>query len=317
MQNYKTNGWLVNDTLTCIPGTKTLWHFLLDALPGIKDKTNGLTPFSELPILIEREYFYSSKQLRPDYIIRNASFFRPLRIKIPTISLLQDPYEEGTPLHNMQVDVCNQSTCVVYNSEYTKNMYSKHVKRPGIVIPVGTNSDLFKENHPKKSKNTIIYVGSTNEEYKGFSLLLKLIENSNYNFILVMKDDFQLNNDRVKVYNKISQEKLSELYNLSDLLVCTSKKETLHLAGIEAGFCNVPIVANDVGIYSKIKNDSRWGIVVNDYSEDCYLKAIDEILKSDKMSPRIVMEENKLSIKDFQARWKKLVSRIMEKVGNE
>ena len=27
-------GWLVNDTLTCIPGTKTIWHDLLENIEG-------------------------------------------------------------------------------------------------------------------------------------------------------------------------------------------------------------------------------------------------------------------------------------------
>ena len=68
-----------------------------------------------------------------------------------------------------------------------------------------------------------------------------------------MKDNFSLLHERVKVYNKINQKKLSYLLNISDLLICTSRHETLHLAGIEAMFCNIPVVASDVGIYSEIK----------------------------------------------------------------
>ena len=41
-------GWLVNDTLTCIPGTITFWHNLLEWNPYLIDKTNGYTNFSVL-----------------------------------------------------------------------------------------------------------------------------------------------------------------------------------------------------------------------------------------------------------------------------
>ena len=41
-------GWLVNDCLTCIPGTKTLWHDLLEWMPNLIDKTNGYTDFRYL-----------------------------------------------------------------------------------------------------------------------------------------------------------------------------------------------------------------------------------------------------------------------------
>ena len=33
-------GWLVNDCLTCIPGTKTFWHDLLEWIPTLEDKTD-------------------------------------------------------------------------------------------------------------------------------------------------------------------------------------------------------------------------------------------------------------------------------------
>ena len=307
MKQHKT--WLINDCLTCIPGTQTLWHFLLDSIDGIEDKTNGHTPYPILSEKIEHDLRYG--EVSPDLIIRNATFFRPLRTDIPTISLLQDPYDPGSDVFNSQIEVCNKSSYVVYNSHYTKKMYSKFITTPGSVIEVGTDSELFKPSKSTKNNNTIIYVGSTNEEYKGFGMLAKLIENTNYNFILVMKDDFDISHPRVKVYNKINQNKLSELLNSSDLLVCTSKSETLHLAGIEAAFCNIPVVANDVGIYNKIKNDKRWGVVVEEYSLASYIDSIEDVLKSKNLAPRKVMSENKLSMDDCKIRWKRIVSNLL------
>ena len=301
-------GWLINDCLTCIPNTKTFWHFLLDSIDGLQDKTGGYTNFSFLAQNIEKNLAFDS----PDYIIRNATFFRTIRSHIPTISLLQDPYPVDSVLFNNQLDVCNNSDFVVYNSEYTKNLYSNFISTPSEVIELGTDSSLFKQTNFDKKSDTIIYIGSTNEEFKRFSMILNLIEKTNYNFILVMKDDFIMNNPRVKVYNKINQAKLSTLINQSDVLVCTSNKETLHLAGIEAMFCNVPVVAPDVGIYSKIKKQEGWGKIVDKPNFSCYNRAIKEVLNSAN-NPRKVMEENNLSIDHCCLRWKNLINNLMEK----
>lgn len=55
-------GWLVNDFLTCIPGTKTFWHDLLEWIPGLTDKC---FPYPILADTIERLGVESP----PDYII--------------------------------------------------------------------------------------------------------------------------------------------------------------------------------------------------------------------------------------------------------
>ena len=107
-------GWLVNDTLTCIPGTKTFWHDLLENVPRLVDKTGGHTNFNILSHKIEQNIREEGK---PNYIIRNASFFGRINTDTPTISLLQD-------LGHGRMDVCNASKVVVFNSPYTKANYS-------------------------------------------------------------------------------------------------------------------------------------------------------------------------------------------------
>jgi glycosyltransferase involved in cell wall biosynthesis len=42
------------------------------------------------------------------------------------------------------------------------------------------------------------------------------------------------------------------------MLVCTSRIETLHLAGVEAAACNLPLVTSNVGIYYDLPN-GKWG----------------------------------------------------------
>ena len=105
-------GWLVNDMLTCIPGTKTFWHDLLESIPNLIDKTNGYTDYNTLATNIENQL----KNETPHYIIRNASYFRQIQTKVPTISLLQDITQNHA--------VCYSSDIVVANSLYTASHYN-------------------------------------------------------------------------------------------------------------------------------------------------------------------------------------------------
>ena len=70
--------WLVNDFLTCIPGTRTFWHDLMDEF-GLVDKTG--TRFDQLAPAIEGAIDAAGA---PDLIIRNASYFRPIRRNVQT-----------------------------------------------------------------------------------------------------------------------------------------------------------------------------------------------------------------------------------------
>ena len=45
-----------------------------------------------------------------------------------------------------------------------------------------------------------------------------------------------------------------EVINSCEMLVCTSRVETLHLSGVEASACNLPLVTSDVGIYFNLEN---------------------------------------------------------------
>lgn len=97
-----------------------------------------------------------------------------------------------------------------------------------------------------------IFVGSTNL-VKGFDILRKEIKNDKESFyILVLKDKRTINlpYKNIKVFQRVSQNTLSELYNCADLFIGRSRVESLWLAPIEAMFCNIPIDVTPVGIFA-------------------------------------------------------------------
>ena len=257
-------GWLVNDTLTCIPNTKTFWHDLLEWFPKLEDKCNGYTDYSVLAQTIE------SIDGRPDYIIRNGSYFRKLNIDVPTFCLIQD-----TSNNPMQTEVINTSTCVVFASKETHNLYKDRINPNNVrVIEQSSDFNFFKpisERHPEVLPNSIIFIGDSSYEKKGFHRVLNLIETmTDFNFCLVMKDDTNINDipqhsrSRVRIFNKVNRDTVRLLINSSVCAICTSGNEEGHFAGIEIGACNIPMVARPMGCYLDRKDDKSWGLISED-----------------------------------------------------
>lgn len=279
-------GWLVNDQLTGIPNTYTFWHDLLNWFPKLEDKTNGYTDYSILADVIEH------LPNRPDYIIRNGSYFRKLNVNIPTISLIQDIQENN----KTQLEVINNSDIVVFNSKYVYDKYKDKISAAVKyeICPLGIDFDFWKPDMNKNNDilpNSILFIGSSSVYPKGFNVMLDIIMYTNYNFCLIMKDDFSINmlpvsvRNRVKIFNKISQLDVKKIINSCVLALCTSYEETQHLSGIQCGACNIPIIARSVGVYYDNKYVNDWGYAVNSDSE--FIEKIYEIMpKLHQFNPR-------------------------------
>ena len=309
-------GWLVNDCLTCIPGTKTFWHNLLEWFPNLQDKTRGYTDYKILPAVIEKDLMlsYDSKEDKPYFIIRNGTYFRPIKTPwVKQISLIQDV--QGGYLYDMQIETINNSDAVVFNSHYVYSKYKTNLINPLVnisIIPLGVDFDFFRpipDRHPDVLPNSIIFIGSSTIYPKGFDTVSWLIANTNYNFCLVMKDNYELkNNDRVRVFNRVNMETVRLLINSSICGICTSKEETQHLSGLECGACNIPMISTQVGFYYDCKEDEDWGCVVNDVSE--FPSKIEYVLNNkDKFTPRTYLQ-TKYSIEVCKQKWTTLINQI-------
>lgn len=254
-------GWLVNDCLTCIPGTRTFWHDLLDWFPNLEDKTGGYTDYSVLANRIE------SIPNKPDYIIRNGTYFRHMNIDSKCVSLIQD-VSSGCLLEQ-QLDVINKSDCIVFNSKYVKDKYKKYqINTNNIIIPLGIDFNFFIPNK-YNTHDSIIYIGSSLNYPKGFNIMLDIIRAMPYqHFNLIMKDNWRPPVDlenQITVYNRVDQKTVRDIIQKSLLAVCTSYEETQHLSGIECGACDIPIVARNVGwYYDHAHEQNQWGAIADD-----------------------------------------------------
>lgn len=145
------------------------------------------------------------------------------------------------------------ATKIVAVSEHVAHSYSVAAE----IIPIGVDTDLFhpmakpelRKKYDLPDTEVQIFVGS-GHPVKGFSdLMLQIKNNPQIFYIVVLKDDTQISAPNVKVFRRVLQQQLAELYCCADRYIGTSKVETLWLAPLEAMMCNVPVSVTPVGIF--------------------------------------------------------------------
>ena len=298
-------GWLVNDCLTCIPGTRTFWHDLLEWFSHLEDKTGGYTDYSLLANRIE------SLPDRPDYIIRNSSYFRRLNIQVPTFCLVQD-----TMNCPMQTDVINHSTVTVFASRHLYEAYRHRINPPNFrIIEQSSDFNFFKpseEKHPDVLPNSILFIGDSSFEKKGFHRVLTIIDSmEDFNFCLVMKDSTSIDiiperhQSRVRIFNRVNRDTVKLLINSCVCAICTSGYEEGHFAGIEIGACDVPMVTRPMGCYLDRRDDMSWGEFAEDYEFPEIIRKV--VASREKYSPRLYYNKE-YRLERCQQKWQDVIT---------
>lgn len=307
------NIWIVNDLLTCIPGTRTFWHLLLE-IEGTVDKTG--TPFNKLAETIEND------PGECDLIIRNGTFFRSINRDNKQIVLIQDLYGYD----KMQYDTVMQSDHVVFNSTYTMNQFMVNTEMSMIgivhdkssVIPIGVNQNLFKKMahfRPasdifERFKRTGIFVGDYNAT-KNTRLFEEIVKaNTNIDFIYVSKSRHQINLPNVRNYpGGVDEIGMAKLYNEADFCIMCSPVETLHLTTIEAALCDTPVIGTNTGWLADYFDDAV-GVRVEGPTVKNFSNAICEIIES-SYTPREYMLTTPFTWSRCKASWENLIEEIL------
>jgi glycosyltransferase involved in cell wall biosynthesis len=248
-----------------VSNEETLWSVLEKNIPESK----GIS-INSLKIPIKEKI----DEVKPDLILQNANLGKISNYK--TISFLQDPFIEmikkcqpmsmfvraklrGRETFQDKLKKQKESlenSIRVTNSNYMSNMYNEIGDFK--VLPLGVDSDLFhqmdkiqmrdKYNIPN-DRTVKIFVGSQHL-VKGFQKIIKMInEDPAIFWILVLKDNKIPDGHNYKVFSKISQNVLAELYNCADVCVSKSITESFGLSLVEAMFCNIPVEVPKIGIF--------------------------------------------------------------------
>lgn len=290
-------GWLVNDRLTLIPGTVTFWNHLLASIPGLEPVT---APYSELAWKVESEALVG----KPDFIIRNASYFPPIEVDCPVISLVQDVMT-GRGVRQWLIETCEQSAMVVFNSEYTRSRYPELHECRHEIIPIGTDSAIFRPRKNDLAYGGVMWVGS-GHSVKGFDLALRLASESNRRWAMVFKDETTVDLPNVTTFRRIPQRLLADVATLCSVGVCTSREETQHLAGIEMGMCGLPLVTTNVGAYYD-RDAGAWGSVTAGNWHD----EIEAAAKLPQEEAAAYWRAEGFGVEECMAAWKSLIASVV------
>jgi len=111
-----------------------------------------------------------------------------------------------------------------------------------------------------------------------------------------------IKNKNIRYYHNLSQEKMINLYNKSDVCLSTSRYESFGLAPLEAMACGIPVVVpKNVLPFGEYIRDGIDGFMYNDSNQ-----AIENIYKARKLNSR------KIRIQAHSFSWKKMANETLE-----
>lgn len=322
MSRFDFDTYIVNDFMTCIPGTRTLWHDLMEHFDG---KWVG-GHYQNIP---HESVFYDMQDLKitDSLVIRNATYFPWIPTgNNPVISLVQDICHEG-PLRAWQLNVCANSDHVVFNSLHTLRAYPE-VRTPKSVISLGVDDRLFSlpgsdgipEDVGHLISGDVLWIGSGDAVKRPRLMCVIAEQNPNLKFTVVMKASGAVwvnFPENVQVLRQVPHADLVPIMRRHRIGLCTSEEETQHLAGIEMALCGLQMVAPPVGIYKNVPpgDISQWAIV--DKHENL-AKIVELAVQSplDKVAVRKGVQEMCPTVSQCMDAWERLARSVMDKKRN-
>ena len=180
---------------------------------------------------------------------------------------------------------------IISISEFTKDIFIKKItnKKKIIVVYPGISKNIFFKEKKVTKEKEIIFNGDISKKRKGFSFLLKYIEENTFKYKLSIISNHNTKNEyaneivnklnklniKFKIYRNINSNKLREIYNRSDFnFACADPNylnkeyEGFNITILEASACGIPSVGSkNTGNECAIKNGLGYLVRFNDLKE--------------------------------------------------
>lgn len=224
-----------------------------------------------------------------------------------------------------KIIVVNENWAISFSN--TKIILEKY-KSKIIEIPNGVDTQIFKQLHIQRDRNTILFVSilDKHHKFKGLDYLLESVKqiaskNPKIKLIVVgegeLKDYYQKRvktegyAKNVEFVGSKSQIELVKLYNRAGVFVLPSIEiEGFGIVAIEAMACGVPIITTDiVGTSAEIKKN-KIGIIIKPKDTSALSEAITELLSNETFS--IECSENGRKLIQEKYDWKLVGNQISE-----
>ena len=136
----------------------------------------------------------------------------------------------------------------------------------------------------QKNKNFFGVFGNATDKRKGIDLLIKslnLIDPDLFELIIASKNEFKEKYKfKIKNLNYIESENdLSNIYNICDIVALTSRLDNLPNIALEAQSCGKPIVAYKVGGIPDIIKNNVNGYLIDPFNFRSFSKKIEILIK--------------------------------------
>jgi glycosyltransferase involved in cell wall biosynthesis len=193
--------------------------------------------------------------------------------------------------------VTSQSSAVVAVSKYVKDMLKRRYNVDSEVIYHGVDANTFKPRNKAQSKRelgyeetdfVVLFIGKLHP-YKDPLTLIKAFSEAvkkNTNLCLAMIGEGELYQEvnkkiselnllnRVKLFRRVSDERLKILYNAADLFVLPSVGEAFGMTLLEAMASGVPVIASNSGACLEVVGNA--GIL---FSRGNHIELAEKILR--------------------------------------
>ncbi len=215
---------------------------------------------------------------------------------------------------------------IICHSNFSAQNISRTYNVKTKVILLGTRTDIFKPSN-KQKKNVILSIAAQKIQRADF--LIKTIEN-----LLKNKNDFELwivgssgdhhdelkelvkklkLTDKVKIFGKVSDEVLIDLYTQSLAVIHLVKQPPFGLIVTESMACETPVIACHPGGTDETIIHNETGFLINEEDQDALIEYIKKFLDNPELSREMGIKGRERIMKFFELKSKNEELRLLMK----
>ena len=215
---------------------------------------------------------------------------------------------------NMQKCVINKLDRTITSSiegvEELNNAFSLKKEKVSVVFN-GMDTDVFQRVDVPREKDTLLFVGNTEDHKKGIVYLLQALKMLPDHIKLTIVDEgppLKLTatklvksigvEDRVEFTGKVSIDKLVRFYSSKSILVMSSLHEGFGLPAAEAMSCETPVVVTTSGALKEVVTPD-CGILVPPRDPAAMKNAIEKLLNDDNLRKEMGKNGRKRAVEKF------------------
>lgn len=175
-------------------------------------------------------------------------------------------------LRKYYIDMLEMMTCILYNSNNTKKIYSRYFEKATLGKVVTISNSTIRDNrriYKVHDKIHIGYLGPVASVRKGFYFLLGVLDklyDENFEFELHIYQQIDTDKKYIKCHNPYTANELPEVMNNIDLLIVPSLwYETFGFTVLEALSFGIPVmVSENVGAKDLINSENGCIFAINE-----------------------------------------------------